>query len=134
MGGYGAFKLVLKHPDQYCAGISLSGVLDVVSAMRTPTIKELNFTPIFGDIARLEGSENDLFSLMRKMRDMQVLQPRLFAACGTEDDLVHMNRKFVDTAKKQGIPLTYQEFPGVHNWEFWDMTIQIALKWLFESG
>ena len=27
MGGYGAAKLALKHPDLFCAGVSLSGAL-----------------------------------------------------------------------------------------------------------
>ncbi|HUZ18351.1 MAG TPA: alpha/beta hydrolase-fold protein, partial [Spirochaetia bacterium] len=30
MGGYGAFKLALNHPERYCAAASLSGVLDLM--------------------------------------------------------------------------------------------------------
>ena len=31
MGGYGAFKLALNHPDRFAAAASLSGALDIRS-------------------------------------------------------------------------------------------------------
>ena len=33
MGGYGAFKVALSHPDRYAAAASLSGTVDVVQRM-----------------------------------------------------------------------------------------------------
>src|SRR5262245_15620624 len=34
MGGYGAFKLALTHPDRFAAAASLSGGLDIVESVR----------------------------------------------------------------------------------------------------
>jgi putative tributyrin esterase len=41
MGGYGAFKLALTHPDRYAAAASLSGALDVAELAGRPERSEL---------------------------------------------------------------------------------------------
>jgi len=45
--------------------------------------------------------------------------PRLSAACGLEDDLLPLNRLFVQAAAQVGVPLDYQEETGKHDWIFW---------------
>ena len=62
-------------------------------------------------------------------------RPRIYMACGTEDSLLPSNRLFRDCLLENGFDLTYEEFPGDHNWDFWDMTIQRVLDWLpLEEG
>jgi len=58
------------------------------------------------------------------------LIPRLYVACGLEDELYEMNTKFRDLANANSISLTYEEGPGGHTWEFWDQYICQALEWL----
>ena len=29
-----------------------------------------------------------------------------------------------------GLDLTFEEGPGIHDWDFWDEYIQYAIKWL----
>lgn len=43
----------------------------------------------------------------------------LWIACGTEDDLVSPNRKFIAWLKSKDVPLTAVETPGMHNWLVW---------------
>ncbi|MBC7251612.1 MAG: hypothetical protein H5T62_15205 [Anaerolineae bacterium] len=54
MGGYGAFKLVLNKPEKFAAGISLSGVLDIVTVMRNPVHPVFDVDEYFGGFNRLD--------------------------------------------------------------------------------
>lgn len=130
MGGYGAFKLALNRHDQYAAGISLSGTVDVVSIMRDPIHPIFNVDEYFGGFEKLIGSCNDLFALLPKLVKQSVSLPKLYMACGTDDDLYEMNRKFQDLAKEHSVHLTYEEGQGAHTWEFWDVYFRRALDWL----
>ena len=53
--------------------------------------------------------------------------------CGTEDLLYSVNVEYRDMLKNLGYDLTYRERPGKHCWEFWDLEIQTALKWMFQD-
>ncbi len=130
MGGYGAFKLALRCPERYAAAVSLSGVLDIVSFVKSRQAgSEPYWNSIFGSLAELEGSDNDLFALARKTVNADV-KPQLFACCGTEDFLYQDNQTARALFSDLGLPLTYEEGPGSHSWEFWDHWIQQALRWL----
>ncbi|GJM80909.1 hypothetical protein HMSSN139_34050 [Paenibacillus sp. HMSSN-139] len=56
--------------------------------------------------------------------------PRLYQCCGTEDFLYEDNQTFREASARAGLPLTYEEGPGSHEWGFWDAKIQDVLKWL----
>ena len=49
MGGYGAMKLALTHPDRFAAAATLSGALDLDELSSRPERVEL-FERIFGDV------------------------------------------------------------------------------------
>lgn len=53
--------------------------------------------------------------------------PALYLACGTEDPLMHCNRSFTALLDRKGIPYTWFEGPGGHEWDFWDS--QIRRRW-----
>jgi S-formylglutathione hydrolase FrmB len=133
MGGYGAFKLALNQPDRFAAGISLSGVLDIITAMKNPIHPLFDVNEYFGGPDQLEGSSNDLFAQLLALKRLGVSIPRLYMACGTEDRLYDMNTRFRDLAAENSIPLTYEDGPGGHTWEFWDAYISRALDWLDEG-
>ncbi|WP_088809911.1 MULTISPECIES: alpha/beta hydrolase family protein [Listeria] len=127
MGGYGAMKLALHFPERYAAAASFSGALDMESYLKEVSgeaAREKNNT--FGTAADFVGSENDLFALAKNVSGES---PRLYQACGTEDFLYAHNqnfRKFVTT--ETNLPLTYEEGPGSHTWDYWDSQIQKALQ------
>jgi putative tributyrin esterase len=54
--------------------------------------------------------------------------PKLFVACGRQDDLYPLNQLFMATAQGLGIPVDYYEEDGKHNWYFWDKQIRRFLK------
>jgi S-formylglutathione hydrolase FrmB len=87
-------------------------------------------TNIFGDLAQFQGSANDIYHLASKVARQRMVQPALYACCGTQDFLLEDNRRFRAHAAQIGLPLTYEEGPGEHEWGFWDHYIQRVLAWL----
>ncbi len=133
MGGYGAFKLALTYPDHYAAAASLSGALQRFSGNPpTDAPKEwlAELENMFGDLAQFAGSPNDIYGLAAKVARSSEPVPQLFAACGTEDFLYQDNLRFKAHAEQLGLPLTYEEGPGDHEWGLWDKYIQHVLAWL----
>lgn len=139
MGGYGAFKMALTHPQRFAAAASLSGAVDLNEVVRVKHDDPLNpawivqMRTVFGDLSKVHGSKNDLFALARKVAKSPV-KPRLYQCCGTEDLLYPDNVRFRDAVQKLPLALTYEEGPGDHNWAYWDMTIQRVLTWMFPKG
>ena len=136
MGGYGAFKLALQRPRQYAAAASFSGALDVVRRVHHafPTLLD----KVFGGADNIkEEPHNLLKSVARIGADKELLRdcPALYQACATEDVLYQDNLTFRDAALAAGLPLTYTEGPGGHEWGYWDACIKETLRWLpMENG
>ncbi len=124
MGGYGALKLALGHPDLFCAAVSHSGAL---AAAHYPfnggNKQEREFARIFGPEPR--DGPDDLFALAERV-DRSLL-PSLRIDCGTEDFLLNANRRFHAHLDTLDIVHEYEEFPGGHTWDYWDRHVQEAL-------
>lgn len=122
MGGYGAVRLALTHPDRYAGAASMSGALDIVRAMADPARAEL-FRRIFGDAV---APDEDLFSLLQRATSV----PPLHLSCGTDDPLLDYTSEFAETATAAGHDVTTDLRPGTHDWSFWDAEIQRVIAWL----
>lgn len=138
MGGYGAFKLALTHPDRFAAAASLSGAVDIREVVKAHGRSEdkvwlAEMRNIFGDLSKVPNSQNDLFTLAKKVAKADI-KPRLYQCCGTEDFLIADNVRFRDFARKLPLDLTYEGGPGEHVWSYWDMMIQKVLAWMFPKG
>jgi S-formylglutathione hydrolase FrmB len=134
MGGYGAFKLALRHPDRFAAAASLSGAMDAADWINIKTPGwEPELRNMFGDLNEIAGSSNDLFHLAAQVAQTDQPKPKLFQWCGTEDFLYASNVKFRDYLQALPLDLTYSDGPGGHSWEHWDVKIQQVLDWLLLS-
>lgn len=133
MGGYGAFKLALRCPERFAAAASLSGALNMGSpkhqAESAPPEIVRDLKLIFGETGLARQEDDLLWLLERRAREGTVL-PKLYQVCGTEDFLYEDNRVFLDACRRLGVPVTYREGPGGHDWAFWDRWIQDVLAWL----
>lgn len=130
MGGYGAVKWALRHPDRFAAAASLSGALDV--ARRRPgtpghPVDARLWHTVFGD-RRVVDSPDDVLHLLDAVADRPL--PRLFVACGTEDVLYDDSVRFVMAARRRDVPVTVRFGAGSHDWSYWDSAIQDVLAWL----
>jgi S-formylglutathione hydrolase FrmB len=129
MGGYGAFKAAFRYPERFAAAASFSGALSlaIISAMPADP-RQAEFAHIFGDLDKLQGSEHDSMVWLQKAAQNPAALPRLFVACGRQDDLYPVNQMFNAACQQFGIPLDYCEEDGKHDWHFWDRHIKRFLK------
>ncbi len=134
MGGYGAFKLALSHPERYAAAASLSGALNICAEIQNSEGDWRNeLQEIFGDLETLPDSPNDLFFLAKRVAESKGPRPRLYQWCGTEDFLYAQNVAFHARALELGLDLSYSEGPGDHTWGYWDAQIQKVIEWIFSN-
>jgi putative tributyrin esterase len=123
MGGYGALRLALGYPDLYISANSHSGALRHGSRKYPGDMKEMR--RIFGP--RPCGSDHDLLELARRCKRAGRL-PRIRIDCGIDDPLIDDNRGFHAKLEKLGVAHEYEEFPGGHNWDYWDQHVREALN------
>ncbi|MCY3022218.1 MAG: alpha/beta hydrolase family protein [Planctomycetota bacterium] len=124
MGGYGALRLALAHPDLFVSANSHSGACQA-GHKTDPVINDPEFRRIFGVHPR--GSAHDLYALAAKLKRRGKRIPHLRIDCGLDDFLLHANRDFHAYLVKLGIPHEYAEFPGAHTWDYWDVHVREAL-------
>lgn len=132
MGGHGAFKWALRHPERFAAAASLSGALDV--AARAPhtgghPVDARIWRTVFGD-RQVAGSPDDVLHLLDRAADRADRLPALYLACGTGDFLYADSVRFAEAARERGVALTADLGPGGHDWAYWDARIQDVLAWL----
>lgn len=130
MGGYGALKWALRQPERFAAAASLSGGVNRAKppAQNSPAgFKDYHL--VFGD-KKVEGTENDLFWLIKQADQSVGPKPKIYQCCGTEDFLYEDNVLFRDACRKTNLDFTYEEEPGTHEWGYWDQKIQDVLNWL----
>lgn len=125
MGGYGAMRLALGYPDTYCSANSHSGAMHFGhAALESDEERMAEWSLILGDDPA--GSEHDLYALAERCND-RGNTPALRIDCGSEDFLIEHNRQFTAYLQSLGTPHEYEEFPGTHNWGYWDVHVQEAL-------
>jgi putative tributyrin esterase len=138
MGGYGALRVALGYPERFCSVNSHSGALlrmnldmSPQQARRDPILGKhppeffLELRRIFG--RRHAGTRHDLIALVRRARRRHRRLPRILIDCGTEDSLLAGNREFHAQLGELDIPHVYREFPGRHDWDYWDLHVREAL-------
>ncbi len=112
MGGYGAMKLALKFPSVFCSVAAHSGAYAIAQKPEVPV-----------------GEEDDPFKLAEKLkRKRKKTVPAIRFDCGVDDFLIEQNRDFDAHLTKLGLAHEYEEFPGDHNWGYWDEHVQEAIS------
>lgn len=129
MGGYGAFKAALLRPDRFGAAASFSGVLSLEVLRANPNDPRLpEFVSLFGDLSQLNGSEHDPAVWLTRAAQNPASLPRLFIACGRQDNLYPLNTQVHALCQSLGLPVDYHEEDGKHDWFFWDAQIRRFLS------
>jgi putative tributyrin esterase len=127
MGGYGAFMLSLRNPNLFGAAASLSGAIGHLSSFL-----EADRARLVGPVTGPHALKYDLAQLAaQRVTDLD--RPDLYVNCGTEDFLYEGNVWFKNHLDSLDYPATYKEYPGEHNWIYWETHIADALLF-FESS
>lgn len=136
MGGYGALRVGLAFSDRFCSIHSHSGSLDrsvefklnpaerggVIRHRSDAFITEMR--RVFGE--NPNGTSHDLLKLAIEAKTRGTL-PKLWIDCGTEDYLMPGTRAFHQDLDAAGVPHTFHEFSGAHDWEYCNAHIAEAL-------
>ena len=136
MGGYGALRVGLGHADRFCSVNSHSGAVGwgnfeqktgpsappSLSGRGPEFMRELG--RIFGE--NPSGTDHDLMLLATRAQAAGRL-PELLLDCGTGDFLIEDNRAFHSRLAGEKVAHVYREFPGSHDWDYWDLHIREAL-------
>ncbi|WP_029504355.1 alpha/beta hydrolase [Lachnoclostridium phytofermentans] len=132
MGGYGALKAALSHPNRYCGCAAFSSVTDIAQhliELPEENPKKNEFRGIFG--TQLQADEEDDLFLLAKNNVTLKHKPELFLTCGLEDHLYPENLKFYQYTSSLPYQIKFETWHGIHDWEFWDCSIQKALEYFF---
>lgn len=124
MGGYGAVKLALKYPHLFCSAVSHSGAVAFGHhPLQGEDAWQKEFRLIVGE--NPQGGENDPFALAERLKPEE--RPLLRIDCGVDDFLLDSNREFHAYLNTIGYTHEYEEFPGAHTWDYWDVHVQEAV-------
>jgi len=105
MGGYGAMRLGLRHPDLFASIWAHSSAFFIHHMM--------------GAAAGHDRDDLDLFAVAERAAAGPL--PVIGFDCGTEDDgLIEGNRALHAHFEALGIAHDYREHPGDHDWDYWD--------------
>jgi S-formylglutathione hydrolase FrmB len=134
MGGYGALKFGVKHPEMFAFAASLSGALGAAvwtenDLREFGTALPRSVMETFGPAGSQTRAANDLMKLVREFPAAQLGSlPYFYLDCGTEDGLLSFSRSLADLLHERKIPHEYRELPGQHNWEYWDAQVREVLS------
>jgi putative tributyrin esterase len=120
MGGFGAVKLALRHPDLYAFAGGLSSALDAPG--RPFSIARIgqyrHYRSIFGPVDSTSRRESDPFVLARSVDPAKM--PYFFLTCGDNEGLLATNRSFAQILEQRHFPYEFHIVPGGHDWKQWN--------------
>ena len=117
MGGYGALRLGLLHPEKFTAISAHSSITDVMLLQG------------FVEESQAEFDLTDANPLaVLECAKLNSHRPHLRFDCGSEDILIEHNRTLHRDLEAAGITHVYEEFPGGHTWDYWHLHLADTLR------
>lgn len=117
MGGFGALRLAAKYPQLFRAAGGHSSM--------THFDQHKLFVQEPLESYACPSADRSVFETILRNRDRL---PPLRFDCGTEDPLLEYNRELTRQLKHAGIAHTYEEFPGGHEWPYWEKHLADMLR------
>jgi S-formylglutathione hydrolase FrmB len=132
MGGFGAVKLALAHPDLFAFAGGLSSAIDVPS--RPFSWKRIqqwrSHRSIFGPWGSQTQRENDPFVLVRSADPAKT--PYLFITCGEQEGLLPANRRFAGLLFQGHFRYEFHTTHGGHDWNQWNAWLSSCFESLLK--
>ena len=117
--------LAMRHPEMFCAASSHSGCHGIFQLPKTD-LDEID------QIRDLLKGKYDCHKLATKLkRSRKQLAMRI--DCGVDDFLLEQNRDFHAHLEKIGLAHKYAEYPGDHNWQYWDTHIRKTIAFVLSK-
>jgi pimeloyl-ACP methyl ester carboxylesterase len=126
MGGYGAFKLALSHPERFAAAASLSGGMDIAAIVRRPG-KEWQ-REISGSLAILKKLPVAKRSFLPGRKCGKIRRSRACTSGAGDDFSTMVTSDFISMFSRLDLSLTYEEGQVGTDFSAWDQ--QISGYWM----
>lgn len=123
MGGYGALILGSKYPKRFRAIATHSAITRFSEMEQFVEEPILTYQPL--------KPAPDVIDLLRINRNKL---PPLRFDCGVQDPLLEGNRLLHQQLEKRNIPHQYEEFPGGHEWSYWQQHLESTLHFFAEAS
>jgi S-formylglutathione hydrolase FrmB len=117
MGGFGALRLGAKYPEKFRA---VGGHSPITRFEQHSWFVEEKL-----ELYKCPAEDQSVFETMLRNRDR--LPPFRFD-CGTKDPLLQLSRDLSEQMNKAGIVHEYAEFPGGHEWPYWETRLPEMLR------
>lgn len=117
MGGFGALRIGVKYWSNFSA---LSGHSSITNLQQMKLFVEEDVE----NYRQLDKTDEDIFETIIRYR---AHLPPIYFDCGNSDQLVDYNRELHNKLKKENIKHIYKEFPGGHEWAYWEKNIKESL-------
>lgn len=127
MGGYFAYRIAMTYPSRYACVGSFASPLDIEEDMRARHMEATNY-PSPEEVSH--NPDRDLFAMINDNMNRKAEMPQMFQACGMQDMTYNLNQNMRAYLEQKNIKHTYLEWPGSHNWTFWNTAIDKFLRWL----
>ena len=130
MGGYGALKAVLKEPSLFSKCAVMSGVVDIAYSARIIRTLGVETKHLLGSWKELKDTEYDLRPMVEKALAQNETLPELLLIVSEGDYLRETNESFHAFLEEKGVSHTFKEYPGIHNWAFWDAHLKECMDFI----
>ncbi len=112
--------------DRAITGLSMGGLESLTIGLTHPE----QFGWVGGFSSAMGHREEDELAALRGNTARLHL---LWIACGTQDDLITPNRRFIAWLKSKDVPVTAIETPGMHTWMVWRDNLAHFAPLLFQK-
>lgn len=131
MGGYGALRMALAHPERFAGVAALSAVTD-------PAALAEHFSDLFWGDAEMRAvfgetgpdEEHSVESLARTAISQVGIDsiPRIIQMVGEDDPFCPYVRGLAEALARLGCRSTFESWPGRHDFLFWNGALDRALR------
>jgi S-formylglutathione hydrolase FrmB len=118
MGGFGALKLGAKHPRRFRAVSGHSSITHF--AQMAKFVEE----PLASYGPPPEAEQSVVHWMVANRSHL----PAIRFDCGVGDPLLQENRRLHEALDANAIPHRYEEFPGGHEWPYWEHHLADSLR------
>jgi enterochelin esterase-like enzyme len=120
------YRISKDRNDRAIAGLSMGGLESLTIGLTRPDL----FAWVGGFSSAIGSLDKD--DALAKFSE-KPLRKLLWIACGTDEELITPNRKFIARLKSKDVPVTVFETPGMHTWMVWRDDLEHFAPLLFQD-
>lgn len=130
MGGEGALKYAVNHPDKFAGVIALGSAARNYYTMSHESPLYKKYMEVFPSFEAFASSYENIWDRLEDLKNSPVC-PDIYGACGTDDNLAYeCFREYRKRVEDLGLKSRFETIDGYgHEWRFVDIFIERALDY-----